>query len=139
MGNLKHAKPFKAVLRGRNEVPPVKTKAAGIAVLKVINNGTQIRFKLAVRNISKVLQAHIHLGRKGATGPIVAFLFGTTKFPISVKKGFVTGVLTSNDLVGPLAGRTIADLVAEIRSGNAYVDVSTLKHPNGEIRGQLRR
>ncbi|MCR8845005.1 CHRD domain-containing protein [Paenibacillus sp. SC116] len=139
MGTLKRSKPFKAVLRGRNEVPPVKTKASGIAVLKVINNGTQIRFRLAVRNISKVLQAHIHLGRKGANGPIVAFLFGTTKFPISVKKGFVTGVLTSNDLVGPLAGRTIADLVSEIRSGNAYVNVHTVKHPNGEIRGQLHR
>ena len=72
-------------------------------------------------------------------GPIVVFLFGPSKFGISVRRGLIQGVLTSSDLVGPLAGRTIADLVREFRNGNAYVNVHTIQNPNGEIRGQVRK
>lgn len=120
-------------------MPPVRTIATGNAVIRVSDNGTKLRFLLIVRNITRVTQAHIHLGRKGQNGPIVAFLFGPSKFGISVRRGVVRGVLTHRDLVGPLAGRTIRDLIREIKNGNTYVNVHTIQNPDGEIRGQIKK
>jgi CHRD domain len=59
-----------------------------------------------------------------------------------VKKGKFSGVLrwgtlTAADLVGPLQGKSISDLVDQIKAGNAYVNVHTEKYPAGEIRGQI--
>ncbi|MGM0881755.1 MAG: CHRD domain-containing protein [Bacillota bacterium] len=130
---------FKAFLKGRNEVPPVKTAATGNAVFQLDSSGTQLRFRLTVNNINKMTEAHIHLGQKGQNGPVVAFLFGSSKFGISVRRGIVRGILTSQDLVDLLAGKTIMDLVREFDNGNAYVNVHTIQNPDGEIRGQIRR
>lgn len=124
---------------GRNEVPPVRTIATGNATFQLNNAGTQLRFRLIVRNINRITQAHIHLGRVGQNGPIVAFLFGPSKFGISVRRGVIEGVLTNADLTGPLQGRTIRDLIREFERGNAYVNVHTIQNPDGEIRGQIRR
>lgn len=128
---------FRASLSGRNEVPPVRTNATGNAEFQLSANGKQLRFRLVINNISRVTEAHIHLGRRGVNGPIVAFLFGPSKFGISVRRGVVTGVLTRRDLVGPLQGRTLRSLIREIRRGNTYVNVHTVQNPNGEIRGQI--
>ncbi|WP_456290401.1 CHRD domain-containing protein [Paenibacillus sp. AK002] len=130
---------FRASLLGRNEVPPVRTIAFGNTVFRVNRTGTQLRFRLVVNNISRITQAHIHLGRVGENGPIVAFLFGPSKFGITVRRGVVQGVLTNQDLIGPLQGRTIRDLIREFERGNAYVNVHTIQNPDGEIRGQVRR
>ncbi|MGM1048169.1 MAG: CHRD domain-containing protein [Bacillota bacterium] len=130
---------FRAILLGRNEVPPVRTVATGNAVFQLNRAGTQLRFRLVIRNIRRVTQGHIHLGRVGVNGPIVAFLFGPSKFGISVRRGVIEGVLTNQDLIGPLQGRTIRDLVRELERGNSYVNVHTIQNPDGEIRGQIRR
>jgi hypothetical protein len=47
------------------------------------------------------------------------------------------GVITASKLVGPLQGKTIEDLVDDIRAGKAYVNVHTKGHPDGEIRGTI--
>lgn len=134
---MKGIKIFRALLRGRNEVPPVRTIASGNAVFRVEGNGTRLRFRLVVHNIARMTEAHIHLGRKGQNGPIVVFLFGRSRFGISTKRGVVRGVLTNANLTGPLRNRTIRDLIREIERGNAYVNVHTIQNPNGEIRGQI--
>ncbi|MFC4098411.1 CHRD domain-containing protein [Paenibacillus xanthanilyticus] len=128
---------FKAFLKGRKEVPPVRTIAAGEAVFKLSRSRNRLFFSVAIRDINRVTQAHIHLGRRGENGPVVAFLFGPSKFGISVTRGVIRGALTRHDLVGPLSGKTILDLVDEIKSGNAYVNVHTVQNPDGEIRGQI--
>jgi hypothetical protein len=46
----------------------------------------------------------------------------------------LTGLLAGRSL----AGRPLADLVNHMRSGNAYVNVHTLRYPAGEVRGQIR-
>ncbi|MHA7965223.1 CHRD domain-containing protein [Paenibacillus sp. CAU 1782] len=159
---------FTARLRGRNEVPPVRTNATGFAVFREIRRGrdfefengndnddrgdndnrnnrnrrrrrnSRLRFRLSLRNIRRVTEAHIHLGRPGQNGPIVAFLFGPSFRGVSFRRGVITGTLRRGDLVGPLAGRSIDALIREIERGNAYVNVFTREHPNGEIRGQIR-
>lgn len=132
-------KTFRAILRGRNEVPPVRTVATGNATFRLNQACSALRFTLVVRNIARVTQAHIHLGRRGENGPIVVTLFGPSKFGISVRRGVIRGVATNADLEGPLRGRTLRDLIAEIERGNAYVNVHTLQNPNGELRGQIVR
>jgi hypothetical protein len=47
------------------------------------------------------------------------------------------GTLTSSELTGPLAGKTIDSLVIIIRGGGAYVNVHTAQNQNGKVRGQI--
>lgn len=136
---MREIKLFRAFLNGRQEVPPVRTIASGNAVFQLNRAGDRLFFKLVVRNIGRATDGHIHLGRKGVNGPVVVTLFGPNKFGISVRRGVVAGTLTRADLSGPLAGKTISDLVREIERGNAYVNVHSETFPNGEIRGQIGR
>ncbi len=128
---------FFAKLRGRNEVPPVETDARGEAFFKLSLDKLSLKFKLDLFDIEDVVAAHLHLGSKGTNGPVVAFLFGPITNPVSIKCATLTGAITQEDLVGPLAGQTLGTLVNEIISGNIYINVHTVQHPNGEIRGQL--
>jgi hypothetical protein len=49
----------------------------------------------------------------------------------------VTGSFNASDLIGPMQGKTVLDLVDSMKSGDTYVSVDTQKHPTGEIRGQI--
>ncbi len=49
----------------------------------------------------------------------------------------IAGTITAANLTGPLAGRSMSDLVAAIRAGNIYINLHTRQFPGGEIRGQL--
>lgn len=128
---------FFAKLRGRNEVPPVETDARGQAFFKLSRDELSLKFKLELFEVENVVVAHLHLGAKGTNGPVVAFLFGPITNPVSIECATFTGMITQEDLVGPLAGQTLDALVNEIIAGNIYINVHTVQHPNGEIRGQL--
>lgn len=128
---------FLAKLRGENEVPPVETDARGQAVFKLSRDQLRLKFRLDLFDIENVVVAHLHLGAKGTNGPVVAFLFGPITNPVSIECATFTGTITQEELVGPLAGQSLDDLVREIISGNIYINVHTVQYPNGEIRGQL--
>ncbi|WP_162848321.1 CHRD domain-containing protein [Paenibacillus nanensis] len=110
---------------------------SGIGTGVTVNRHLQLRFRLRLFNIRRVTEAHIHLGRPGTNGPIVAYLYGPNRSGVSFTSGTITGTLQDSDLVGPLAGTSIARLVREIQRGNAYVNVYTRRNPGGEIRGQI--
>jgi hypothetical protein len=129
---------FHAILEGDEEVPPVDSDAKGAAIFRTSNDGTELNYKLVVANIEDVTAAHIHLAPRGENGDIVAFLFD----PETPTEGRTNGVLaegtiTSEDLVGPLAEATLSELIDEMEAGNTYVNVHTVEHPSGEIRGQI--
>jgi hypothetical protein len=129
---------FEAVLSGSEEVPPVDTDASGHATFALNESETELQYTLEVSNISNMTQAHIHLGAPGENGPVVAFLFAQdTPGAISAIGLQAEGAITSDDLVGPLEGEDLSDLIAEIESGNTYVNVHTTQNPAGEIRGQI--
>lgn len=129
---------FFAKLRGSEEVPPVRTDAFGLTKFKVSRDERKIGFRLTVNNLSNFTQAHIHKGERGVNGPVVVFLFGPVDPDISVNKGIVEGIITAEDLVGPLEGRPLSELIDLMREGKAYVNAHTAQNPEGEIRGQIK-
>jgi hypothetical protein len=45
---------------------------------------------------------------------------------------------TADKLEGPMSGQQISDLITAITTGESYANIHTEKHPNREIRGQIR-
>ncbi|HHT28089.1 MAG TPA: CHRD domain-containing protein [Firmicutes bacterium] len=128
---------FTADLAGEFEVPFVDTPGRGEASFRQVGNN-RLTFTLSTRGLRDITQAHIHKGRKGRNGPIVAWLFGPST-GTSRSGVLASGTLQRRDLVGPLQGRSIQTLVRLLRAGDAYVNVHTRRYPEGEIRGQIRR
>jgi len=129
---------YKAALTGAGEIPKVATTAKGTAIFEPEMGGMDLHYKVTVDDIENVTASHIHLGKKGKNGPPVAGLFAGPK-----KEGKFTGILaegtiTDKDLVGPLAGKTVKDLIKDIKKGELYVNVHTTKDPDGEIRGEIK-
>jgi hypothetical protein len=116
---------------------------------------------------STITQSHIHFGRPGLTGGVVLWLCynpaAGTKAPAAptptpqlcptggnpASPATISGTLTDADVVaspatagGPNQGIDVgadgfAEMVKAIRTGSAYVNVHTVDHPSGEIRGRL--
>ena len=127
---------FRAVPSGGNEVPAVDTLARGVATFQLNDEGTELTYRLVVANIDNVVAAHIHVAAPGVNGPVVAFLF--TGAPSGRVNGVLAeGTITAANLVGPLAGHPLSDLVAAMEAGNTYANAHTVAHPGGEIRGQI--
>jgi ABC-type nitrate/sulfonate/bicarbonate transport system substrate-binding protein len=135
MAEREQSRMLTAELSGENEVPAVESEGQGIAIFNLSRDG--ITYKLAVENIDEVTQAHIHLGPAGENGPVVAFLFGFVEGGVTADGVLARGTITEADLVGPLAGMPLSALVEALRNGGAYVNVHTVDHPAGEIRGQI--
>jgi CHRD domain len=115
--------------------------AQGQATFRLSKDGKRLIYRLSVTNIKDVSMAHIHLAAAGENGPVVVWLY-PSKPPAMVKTGMFSGLLargtiTAANLMGPLKGKSIADLVDELKMGKTYVNVHTKEHPEGEIRGQI--
>jgi hypothetical protein len=126
---------------GALEVPPNDSRGQGQAIFHVAKDGQSIAYKLIVANIQNVTQAHIHRGPAGANGPVVVWLYPAAP-PAQLIPGRTQGILgegtiTAASLVGPLAGASLQDLIDDLNSGNAYVNVHTSQFPGGEIRGNF--
>jgi len=132
---------FRAHLSGDEEVPPVATRAQGQAIFQLSSDGTLLLYKLIVANIENVLMSHIHLAPEGQNGGVVVWLYPSAPPPALIEgrtQGVLAaGVIRASDLVGALAGQTVQDLVEQIETGNAYVNVHTSQYPGGEVRGQI--
>lgn len=109
---------FLAKLSGRQEVPPVETRAFGFGFFHLNTDSTKLSYHIFVRGLSgPATAAHIHLGAPGEDGPVV--------HPLDEKtlKGEVD--VTAED-------------VAHLAAGEFYANVHTEKNPDGEIRGQIK-
>ena len=137
-----------SVLSGENQQPdPVDTDGIGAAVFRLGSDGTELHYALVVAAIDNVTQAHIHVGGADENGPVVAFLFGAQNeegaFTGALDNGvtengiLATGTVTADDLVGPLEGASLDELVQRMRQEAAYVNVHTTQNPAGEIRAQI--
>jgi len=118
-------------LSGAEEVPAVTANAVGY-FSGTLTDG-KLEFDLSAV-APEITQAHIHLGAKGANGPVVAFLFG----PVDPGVGAIhpTGNIKVANLVGPLAGnwKGFTDAMAK---GELYVNVHSKANPAGVVRAQI--
>ncbi len=94
-----------------------------------------VYFTLNVYDIEDVTMAHIHMGMPNMNGPVIAALF-TGGASGSLDGMLAKGMITEDDLVGPLAG-DFPGFVGRLRGGMLYVNVHTIANPPGEIRGQI--
>ena len=129
---------FNAKLAGSNEVPPVTTARIGYSYISAPTGHEQVlSFQLSLKNITGVMGAHVHNGKQGENGPVVADLFNPTNPTGAVNGKLTAGTLTSSKLTGSLHNKELSALVNMIRSGEAYVNVHTTQNQNGDIRGQI--
>ncbi len=129
---------FEAELSGAAEVPPVESDASGRATLRADRRWTELEYRISVRDLEGVTQAHIHIGPEGENGPVATFLFGPGD-PIDIRRGeLVRATITADDLIGSFEGKPLSALLVEMQAGNAYINVHTTGVPSGEIRGQIR-
>ena len=118
-------------LSGSEEVPPVQTKATGVA--EFTPGEDSVAYSINATNIQGATAGHIHLGKEGENGPVVVTLF---KYDSPMNEVSESGTFTADDLEGPLAGKQLSDLAIAGANGTLYVNIHTEQNPNGEIRGQ---
>ncbi len=110
--------------RGRGFVADLRgASGSGTAVLDVHPGRNELCVVLAVSDIGPVTGVHLHAGRAGVTGPIVA------TFP-------------EPGVGAPARCVVVADeLIRRVRNdpGQFYLDVHSPEFPNGAARGQLRK
>jgi CHRD domain-containing protein len=96
------------------------TKSHGKGTFTGTITGGKLKFTLKFSHLTgPATAAHIHMGAKGVSGPVVVPLCGPCK-------STVTGTVAVN-----------ASVLSAIKKGKTYVNVHTAKYPAGEIRGQL--
>lgn len=126
---------FRAHLSGAQEVPPVDTAASGVALFRFNRDTSVMFYKLAVFNIDDVVASHIHCSPAGVNGPVGVTLFSGG--PVTLNGLLAKARVTAPDPGNACGWETLEDVVAALQSGNGYVNVHTLAHPPGEIRGQI--
>lgn len=143
-------KTYGATLSGGEEVPARTTTASGQATFDVADDGSVIRYRVSVTSINNLIMGHIHIGKAGENGAVAVDLVAVAQPGGGAKTGVVgEGTITAAMLKGPLQGKTLADLIAAMESGNAYVNLHTNDgtdpqnsgpgdYPGGEIRGQIK-
>lgn len=128
---------FGAFLTGTEEVPPVAASGAGSARFEVVNNGMGIKYEIRVANTTGIVAAHIHKAAIGENGPVMINLIANQPASGLENGLIVEGILTAQDLRPMFSSDNLNDLIANLNSGMAYVNLHTQSNPGGQIRGQI--
>ncbi len=129
---------YTAELTGDQSVPPVRTAATGALTLTYDAETQELSFILEVtHSITNPSVATIYEGTAGSSGAAVYTLFAGPMREGTFVGVLAEGLILDEDLIGPLRGGTIADLITLIKSGNAYVSLGNKSHPVDAIRGQI--
>ncbi len=149
--------PFSAHLSGAQEVTPpaapttpslgVVSTATGDFTMEVSQDLSSINFTLTAA-ITGATQAHLHCGRAGENGPVVAPLIEPVDAGVNATDStpLGEGTITNEDLAATAEGcaaligrpvRNVASLADAALHGLIYANVHTVTNPEGEIRGQL--
>jgi len=113
-------KTFTVTLTGKAETPKGDPDGKGTAKIKIEAAKGELCYTLTWHRIGPPLAAHIHKGKKGASGPIVIPLFaGTAKHSGCVK-----------------ASKSLLRKVVK-SPASYYVNVHTKRFPGGALRAQL--
>lgn len=128
---------FGAFLTGAEEVPEVMSPGSGAANFKVVDNGNAISFQLRVANTTGIIFAHLHQEILGENGPVVVTLIPPQPAAGLQNGVIITGMITKENLSGPLSGADLEDLLTAMKEGKIYVNIHTETNRGGELRGQV--
>lgn len=140
------AEGLSAQLNSYEETPStLNSPGTGVFLGLLDSDETTINYQLFYTDLqgASVLFAHIHFGKPGESGGVVAFLCGGGGKPVCPAAGtLITGAIGAAN-VQALAGQNLAAgdmpaFVRAIKSGFAYVNVHTNSFPTGELRGQIK-
>ncbi len=126
---------FTAHLFGDQQVPPVQTNASGMAWFKPMQDN--VWFNITITDIQGITMAHIHSGKQGENGPPLVPLYKSDTPSGPIVGLLAKGNITADTFQGPMVDKPISNLITAMQNGEAYVNIHTQKHPDGEIRGQI--
>jgi hypothetical protein len=109
----------KVNLLGDQEVPPVSTTAKGSGTISIHPDMT-VTGGIKTTGIEATM-AHIHVGAAGANGPIAIGLMRGGEGAWQV----------------PMGSKLTEEQYRAYKAGELYVNVHSVEHKGGEIRGQL--
>ncbi|MEO2267329.1 CHRD domain-containing protein [Pseudoalteromonas sp. YIC-656] len=110
-------------LSGMQEVPAVDTMASGDGYALVNMDNYHLELRALTQGVSDATAAHIHTGRIGMNGDVLAALEQSAD--------------DMNLWQTPENTMINADIFAVLASGGHYVNVHTPANPGGELRGQI--
>jgi len=110
----------KVTLSGDQEVPAVKTAAAGSGTI-MIGDDKSVGGSVMTTGVAATM-AHIHMAGAGKNGPVIV--------PLE-KSG-------DNGWKVPAGAKLNDDQMKAFKAGDLYVNVHSAANPGGEIRGQLK-
>ena len=123
---------FSCLLKGRDEVPAVRSGGIGLTQASLIDEGNKLNLLAAIIRLPRsvdITMAHLHLGAEGENGPVVANLLADGDFHNGRRVRRLNTDLEGSDLVGPLLGQPHDVLVAAIQEGRVYVNIHTNRNP----------
>jgi hypothetical protein len=77
------------------------------------------------------------MGEKGKDGEVLVVLYAGPEKTGEMSGMLAEGRFDASALVGPMKGKTIAELETEMGKGVLVVNVHTKGNADGEIRGQI--
>ena len=122
---------FRAYLAGANEYPPVSSNASGQALAHV--TGTTVRVIGSFNDLSTAVAtsigggAHLHSGYAGQNGGILQGL----------SLDLADDSLSASMMIADNTYELTAIQAAQLFDRGVYVNVHSMMHPAGEIRGQV--
>jgi CHRD domain len=122
---------FRAKLDGQYEVPPLNSRAEGVATFKVKDN--TIQSKINIIGITDVSGAHIHLGKRGENGDPIVDLLKTGEKNKTPEGVTIEGNFNASDFEGSMIGKTLSDLQSAMGTNGTYDNTHTSDHQDVEI------
>jgi hypothetical protein len=84
------------------------------------------------------LSPTIPTGSLDALGNPAKDYYSTQDSQFSISGTVADGVITSSNLVGPLAGKSMSDLLNDIKAGRVYVSIQSVDTANDALTGTLK-
>ena len=126
---------FRAKLDADNEVPPVDSKAEGVATFKIKDDS--IKSTVNVTGIADVSGAQIFMGKIGQNADPIVDLLKTGEKTERSDGVAIKGNFTTSDFEGSMQGKDLSSLQSAMAANQTYVNIMTSAHPDGEVTGHI--
>ena len=126
---------FRAKLDANNEVPPVDSKAEGVANFKLKDDAVQS--KINITGIADVSGAKILMGNISQSGDPIVDLLKTGEKTERSDGVAIKGNFTASDFEGSMQGKVLSALQSAMAGNQTYVNIMTTAHPDGEVSGHI--